>query len=180
VQWLQLLRLLPPWYGMGKSSVASRLNLPGRLAWATMEAPGALLLAYIMCTLPAQLGVTLPRENWLMAGVYVSSPSRRVASSSPADRPCLHYTYRAIIYPLAAPSMSPIHAAVWLGALCFQLLNATCIGGWLGGPRFLPGRVFLVNEIATMLPRALDGRRWYLDRFGGAVAGRRAVLPGIL
>ena len=28
------------WYGMGKTSVRSPLNIPGRIAWMTMEAPG--------------------------------------------------------------------------------------------------------------------------------------------
>ena len=27
--------------------------------------------------------------------------------------------------------MSPIHVSVWLSALTFQLINATCIGGYL-------------------------------------------------
>ena len=29
--------------------------------------------------------------------------------------------------------MSPTHVVVWASALSFQLVNATCIGGWLGG-----------------------------------------------
>ncbi|KAF2127058.1 hypothetical protein P153DRAFT_368408 [Dothidotthia symphoricarpi CBS 119687] len=55
--------------------------------------------------------------------------------------------------------------------------------GWwmMGGWKCAPARAFLVNEVTTMLPRALQGRRWYVRRFGGeAVAGRKAVLPGLL
>lgn len=55
-------------------------------------------------------------------------------------------------------------------------------GYWImGGVTFVPGRVFLVNEVATMLPRAVQGRTWYLERFGQAKVGnRKAVIPGLL
>ena len=176
--------------------------------------------------------------------------------------------------------MSPIHITVWAAALSFQLINATCIGGWLaaygpvtkekwsgaaprvqlgmmifavgllaniyhddelreirraaarnsnkkqetsgdkitakhvdkvyevpqnglfrftlfphyfcewiewggfwacGGLAFVPGRIFLVNEIATMLPRALQGKQWYIATFGSEKIGRKtAVVPGII
>lgn len=203
----------------------------------------------------------------------------------------VHYFYRAILCPIMAPSMSPIHLLVWLSALGFQITNGLCIGAWLGGhgptsrlewqangqtyisgarielgimiwafglmgnmfhdddlreirraakrdqeqrareaekstgkgkaaakgvdkfymipingmfrwifyPHYLfewiewagfwlvggwhcvPARTFLLNEIATMLPRALQGKKWYEDRFGKeATAGRKAIIPGIL
>ena len=193
----------------------------------------------------------------------------------------IHYTYRALISPLFLnPSMSPIHISVWASALSFQLINATCIGGWLGGygpttkeewagtamrvelglmifgigllgnmyhddelreirraaarnqkrkqeekgekangkgvdkvymvpenglfrsvlfPHYLcewiewggfwmvgglacvPARSFLVNEITAMLPRALSGKQWYVERFGKEKIGsRKAVIPGII
>lgn len=178
------------------------------------------------------------------------------------------------------PSMSPIHVFVWLAALSFQLINSTCIGGWLAGygpvtnkawegrvlwlevglilfaaglvgnifhddelreirrvaatnqkkkeeakgekgkgksvdkvymmpenglfklvlyPHYLcewiewsgfwmigglgcvPARSFVINEIATMLPRALRGKRWYVERFGrNRVGSRKAVIPGVI
>lgn len=55
-------------------------------------------------------------------------------------------------------------------------------GFWMiGGLACAPARVFLVNEVATMMPRALAGRRWYVERFGKEkIGGRRAVLPGLL
>lgn len=175
--------------------------------------------------------------------------------------------------------MSPIHPLPWLGALAFQLCNATCIGGWLagygpttlhdwtgrvyeiqigmtifgfgllanmwhdddlreirrasarkqkqreqkgekndqrgvdkvymmpknglfkavlfphylfewiewagwwiiGGPNCVPARIFLINEISAMLPRALQGKQWYLEKFGKeAVGNRKAIIPGLL
>ena len=55
--------------------------------------------------------------------------------------------------------------------------------GWwmIGGLHCVPARIFLLNEISTMLPRALQGKRWYADKFGKeAVDNRKAVVPGIL
>ncbi|KAI9733242.1 MAG: hypothetical protein M1834_003326 [Cirrosporium novae-zelandiae] len=56
------------------------------------------------------------------------------------------------------------------------------MGFWLiGGMSFLPGQMFVVNEITTMLPRAVQGKRWYLEKFGKEKVGRRgAVIPGLL
>ena len=176
--------------------------------------------------------------------------------------------------------MSPIHVSVWAAALFFQLINATCIGGWLAGygpttqkdwtgaamrlelglmifavgllgnmyhddelreirraaarnqqrkqkvqgekgeskavekvymvpqnglfkvilyPHYLcewiewmgfwmigglacvPARSFVINEVATMLPTALHGKQWYIERFGKEKIGsRKAVIPGII
>jgi 3-oxo-5-alpha-steroid 4-dehydrogenase 1 len=55
-------------------------------------------------------------------------------------------------------------------------------GFWImAGSGCVPARNFLFNEIATMLPRAIQGRQWYLNRFGAEkVGGRKAVIPGIL
>ncbi|KAI8273892.1 hypothetical protein K4K60_010285 [Colletotrichum sp. SAR11_57] len=109
------MQYLISWYGMGKTSVVSRLNIPGRVAWFLMEAPGFTTMLYIMFTLPGKMGVEdLPWQNKVLAGLFV-----------------LHYCYRAVLYPLIQPSMSPIHPAVAFSALGFQLCNATCIGGWL-------------------------------------------------
>ena len=202
-----------------------------------------------------------------------------------ADHSCvpkaIHYIYRALISPLFLnPSMSPIHILVWASALSFQLINATCIGGWLGGygpttqdewtgaamrlelglmifaigllgnmyhddelreirraaarnqnrrekaegekgdgkgvekvymvpenglfrvvlfPHYLcewiewggfwmiggmacvPARTFFINEVATMLPRAVHGKQWYVERFGKEKIGsKKAIIPGII
>ena len=66
IQWLL------DFYPQGKTSITSRLNIPGRIGWATMEAPGFILLLYIMYTLPQQIGLSeLPGANWLMASLFV-------------------------------------------------------------------------------------------------------------
>lgn len=36
-----------------------------------MESPGFLTVLYIMFTLPDKLGITLERDAWIMAGLYV-------------------------------------------------------------------------------------------------------------
>jgi 3-oxo-5-alpha-steroid 4-dehydrogenase 1 len=55
-------------------------------------------------------------------------------------------------------------------------------GFWImGGLACTPARNFLLNEIATMLPRAVSGRKWYIEKFGKEKIGsRKAVIPGIL
>ncbi|KAI1337614.1 3-oxo-5-alpha-steroid 4-dehydrogenase-domain-containing protein [Xylariaceae sp. FL0016] len=104
------------WYGMGKTSVKSIFNIPGRIAWFTMEVPGFMTLLYIMKTLPAEHGITdLPWQNKVLASLFV-----------------MHYIYRAVFFPFIQPSMSPIHIVVWAAALCFQLCNGMAIGSWLG------------------------------------------------
>ncbi|KAI9785685.1 MAG: hypothetical protein M1839_008702 [Geoglossum umbratile] len=262
-----LMQWIVDYYPQGKTSVQSRFNIPGKIGWATMEAPGFLLLLYVMFELPRQNGLrsSLPWMNWAMAGLF-----------------CIHYINRAIISPLYLnPSMSPIHLLVWASAVLFQIVNSISISGWLAGygptiegdwegraiyitlgvavwisgfvgniyfddklreirraaardqkrrdeaqgysklgsktvdkvymlpqgglfdlilyPHFLcewiewagywiiggwmcvPARSFLLNEISTMLPRALQGRRWYVQRFGKDKVGqRKAVIPGLL
>jgi 3-oxo-5-alpha-steroid 4-dehydrogenase 1 len=54
-------------------------------------------------------------------------------------------------------------------------------GFWMAaGWGCAPARAFLVNEMFAMFPRAVRGRRWYLERFGEDKVGRRwAVIPGV-
>lgn len=67
------------WYGMGKTSVSSRFNIPGRVAWMGMEAPGFLTLLYIMNTLPKQLGIDdLPWQNRVLGGLFVGCLCRHL------------------------------------------------------------------------------------------------------
>jgi 3-oxo-5-alpha-steroid 4-dehydrogenase 1 len=48
--------------------------------------------------------------------------------------------------------------------------------GWGCGP----ARAFLVNEMFSMFPRAVRGKRWYVERFGEDKVGKRwAVIPGV-
>ncbi|KAL2160165.1 hypothetical protein VTH06DRAFT_1821 [Thermothelomyces fergusii] len=111
------LQWVTAWYGMGKTSVESRLNLPGRAGWLTMEVPGFLTLLYTMRALSSQMETEegLPYQNKVLAFLFV-----------------LHYAYRALAFPLLQPSMSPIHPAVWLSAVAFQVTNGLALGAWLG------------------------------------------------
>jgi 3-oxo-5-alpha-steroid 4-dehydrogenase 1 len=60
------------WYGAGKTSADSKFNIPGKIAWLTMEAPGFCTLLYIMNTLPAETGLaSLPLENKIMGSLFV-------------------------------------------------------------------------------------------------------------
>lgn len=71
-QKIALLQFPLSWYGMGKTSVESRLNLPGRVAWMLMEAPGFMALLYMMKTLPRMHGIEdLPWQNRVLAGLFV-------------------------------------------------------------------------------------------------------------
>ncbi|KAL9014560.1 MAG: hypothetical protein Q9180_008939, partial [Flavoplaca navasiana] len=259
VQWFN------DYYPQGKTSIPSRFNIPGKIAWAVMETPGFVCLLYCMFTIPATQGIEkLPAANWLMAALF-----------------SIHYIYRAIISPLFLnPSMSPIHPFILISAFSFQVINGTCIGGYLAGygastqedwagatiriqvglliflagfignmwhddelreirrvaarkqkqkakvqgekgkegkvdkvyevpenglfrlilyPHFfcewiewcgfwviggwgcVPARNFVINEMTTMTPRALSGKRWYIQRFGKEKIGsRRAVIPGLI
>ncbi|KAL1898675.1 hypothetical protein Cpir12675_001782 [Ceratocystis pirilliformis] len=114
---LGMLQFAVSWYGMGKTSVNSLLNIPGRWAWLTMEVPGFLSLSYTMTTLPERLGLDdLPWQNKVLGALFI-----------------IHYVYRAVLFPFMQPSMSPIHALIWLNAAFFQVCNGISIGGWLGG-----------------------------------------------
>ena len=63
------------WYGMGKTSVTSRLNIPGRIAWMAMEVPGFTTLLYTVATLSKQHGIDdLPWQNRVLAGLFVRPP----------------------------------------------------------------------------------------------------------
>jgi len=40
--------------------------------------------------------------------------------------------------------------------------------------------MFVVNEVAAMLPRAVRGKQWYIDRFGAEkIKGKWAIIPGV-
>ena len=55
-------------------------------------------------------------------------------------------------------------------------------GYWMvGGWACVPARCFLINEICSMLPRALQGYDWYVQKFGkDKVGNRKAIIPGLL
>jgi len=230
-----------------------------------MEAPGVMTVLYLAYTLPEQVGIeSLPVANKTMIAAY-----------------SVHYIYRAFVFPLLNPSMSPTHVLVFSSAFAWQVINGISLGGWLAGygpttveewkgraewiyvglilwgwglmaniwyddelreirrqakkqqerevqkaggdkkarqgvekvykipkgglfnyifyPHYLmewiewtgfwmvgglycvPARSFLINEIVTMLPRALSGKRWYIEHFGKeSVGSRKAVIPGLI
>ncbi|KAI9930891.1 hypothetical protein ASPWEDRAFT_23231 [Aspergillus wentii DTO 134E9] len=73
----------------------------------------------------------------------------------------------------SSPSYStpPFRLAPWL-------VPAAVLAEKFNVPLSLPGLLFLVNEISTMLPNARWGRKWYVERFGEkAVGGRGAAVP---
>lgn len=54
-------------------------------------------------------------------------------------------------------------------------------GFWLAaGVGCVPARTFLINEIFTMLPRAVNGKKWYIEKFGeDKIRKKWAVIPGV-
>ena len=73
---------------MGKTSVESRFNMPGRIGWMIMECPGFLTLLYVMNTLPALQGVTdLPWQNKVLGGLFVGFHAKCPHVPAPARQP---------------------------------------------------------------------------------------------
>lgn len=69
-----------------------------------------------------------------MGSIFVrSSPPVYSSRTHTKTQQTIHYLYRAILFPLLAPSMSPIHLLVWAFAFIFQVMNGLSIGGYLGG-----------------------------------------------
>ena len=51
----------------------------------------------------------------------------------------------------------------------------------MGGLNCVPARNFVLAEITTMSLRALQGRQWYVEKFGKEKVGnRKAFLPGLI
>ncbi|KAB8621887.1 hypothetical protein FH972_025998 [Carpinus fangiana] len=167
VQWLT------PFYPQGKTSITSRFNIPGALAWTLMEIPGVSIVLYLMWQLPPTIspptalskGLTawdLPWGNWAMAGMYT-----------------IHYLYRAVLSPLLLnPSMSPIHPLVLCAAAAWQIVNGISLGGWLAG--YGPtsswdwtGRLVPINLGLIIWGFGLLGNMWHDDELREI---RRAVL----
>ena len=163
------------YYPSGKTSLnSSHLSLPGKPTWLLMEVPGMLCVLYCFFSIPVSLNLepppasnsltallpaalqparALPWGNWTMAGLYV-----------------IHYTYRAILFPLLNPSMSPSHAFVALAATAFNVVNGLSIGGWVGGygPTTVsdwagPGRAYWCEAGLVVFGWALLGNMFHDD-----------------
>jgi 3-oxo-5-alpha-steroid 4-dehydrogenase 1 len=54
-------------------------------------------------------------------------------------------------------------------------------GFWIAaGLGSVPARAFFINEVTTMFPRAVNGKRWYIEKFGEEkITKKWAVFPGI-
>lgn len=53
-------------------------------------------------------------------------------------------------------------------------------GFWMATGWSVPGRAFLVNELFSMLPRAMNGRKWYAESFGEEKIRRKwTAIPGV-
>lgn len=81
---------------MGKHSTTSRLNINGRFGWFIMEVPGFLTLWAVLLGVKQQLGIeTLPRMNYLMASLYVSSSLKSAKLLTCIDCP-LHLSFYSL------------------------------------------------------------------------------------
>ena len=77
------------------------------------------------------------------------------------------------------PKNGLFHYVLFAHYLCewIEWAGYWMVGGW----DCVPARCFLINEIFSMLPRALQGYDWYVQKFGkDKVGNRKAIIPGIL
>jgi 3-oxo-5-alpha-steroid 4-dehydrogenase 1 len=73
--------------------------------------------------------------------------------------------------------LSPHYALEWIEWTGYWILGAAWGLGWGNRSAAL---WFVIAEVASMLPRAYDGKEWYGNKFGKrAVAGRTAAIPFI-
>lgn len=151
VQWLT------DFYPQGKTSIPSRYNLNGHLAWFLMEIPGLLAAWYCFLTIPSLLpdlsteptnsfGFAIPSLHPLL-DLPATWSNRNGAVIPPAMTPwslpvgnktllglyTIHYLYRAVLCPIVNPSMSPIHPLVFFSAAAWQVLNGVSIAGYIAG-----------------------------------------------
>ncbi|KAG9027934.1 hypothetical protein FS837_004023 [Tulasnella sp. UAMH 9824] len=59
-------------------------------------------------------------------------------------------------------------------------LAASIASGWATPIYQSPPWLFVLNEVATMLPRALSGHQWYHEKFSDYPKDRKAVIPLLL
>jgi len=75
--------------------------------------------------------------------------------------------------------MYPHYSLEWVEWTGYWILGGAWGLGWRWSVS--AAMMFLVNELATMTPRAVDGVKWYEHKFGKrAVAGRKGAIPFIL
>lgn len=71
----------------------------------------------------------------------------------------------------------PNYFCEWVEWIGFAL--ACSVDGGAGG-YVSPPWLFVWSEVCVMLPRAVNGHRWYRAKFGDYPRGRKAAIPFIL
>lgn len=77
------------------------------------------------------------------------------------------------------PKNGLFHYVLYAHYFCewIEWLGFWIVGGW----GCMPARAFFINEIFSMLPRALQGYDWYVEKFGKEKVGaRKAIIPFVL
>ncbi|KAG8773939.1 hypothetical protein FRC12_002222 [Ceratobasidium sp. 428] len=92
------------------------LSIDGTIAWILMELPSPLSHLYAFSKQSnISFILTSPTPHTILPLLFVG-----------------HYLNRAVISPLRTPSRSNSHLIVLLAATCFNLLNGSLMGTWLG------------------------------------------------
>ncbi|RMZ87692.1 hypothetical protein DV736_g5084, partial [Chaetothyriales sp. CBS 134916] len=110
---------------MGKTSGSSKYNLPGRLAWIGAEIVGPINLLFLLYVLPRTYTVQ-PHSSTSFIGTGLSAQRELLGLLY-----LVHYLNRAVITPLLAPSMSPIHPLITALMIIFQYVNSSNIACWI-------------------------------------------------
>jgi hypothetical protein len=117
------------------------LTIPDRLGWFMMEIPAPVIFILLVLTGSAPKTLTV----WIISGLYL-----------------LHYTNRAIIYPLRIRTRGKeMPLVVALMAVFFNFVNASFLGyytgtiqttytaDWLTDPRFISGLAVFITGMAV-------------------------------
>lgn len=147
----------------------------------TAKSSASLLLPLLPLLLLFTLGLTsnILAEHTLFS-LRRASALRRAKSEGKPLHTKLSY-HKVYVIPESKGwfryTLYPHYAGEWVEWIGYWAVGGMAGMGWWGTPAWW----FVVLEVATMAPRAVDGARWYRDRFGGSgVAGRWAVVPGVL
>ncbi|GAA6063808.1 hypothetical protein JCM10212_001639 [Sporobolomyces blumeae] len=131
-------------FGRFTSSNASRKwTVNGSIGWLVMEIVSPLAFVSALVSHRAGLAVPFPLS---VSSIAVLSTAHASLVSLPLARKVLaalfvlHYVNRSIVSTLENPSRAPMHVAVPLSAVVFNLLNGTLMGLAIAGGRSLRTR----------------------------------------